>query len=255
MSNQAQVVEGGYYLERIRSKVGTGDTERETVMENYWIVRSVEGDKVVVELLDINDQPSGYTETVDLEEFSRRFIHQPDFKPKQLKPKERLAEQHAARGERHLAQNEFLSAEYEFLQSLKYQQNNVRANFGLGKTYLALGETDKAKEAFKRLAEVDELLEPRYKHIFNELGIQLRKLGMYAEAVKHYSRALKIEDTDEHLWFNLGRALYEGGQKQKGIEAMKKALRLNPTFPEARAYLKAIGEPLPPLVQQGQQKN
>lgn len=236
MSEQPKMAPG-YYLESIASKVGTGDTAKNARMENYWLLRGQEGEVVQMELLDLNEERSGFVELVPLEEFAKRFRHLPEFVPKTINLSQRQADRIAARAERHLDDNEFLSAEFEFSKAVKLDEENVRANFGLGKTYLALGETEKAAQVFRKLGAIEAVLEPENKHIFNEFGIQLRKMGLYAEAVRHYTRALNLSPGDENLWFNLGRALYEGGQKEKGRAVIKKALDINPKLNEATCYL------------------
>jgi tetratricopeptide (TPR) repeat protein len=238
--SRASTPQPGYYLERIQSKVGTGDTAKAARMENYWLLLGLEGEMARMELLDIHEERSGFVELVALEDFWGRFQHQPEFVPKKLSLGQQQADRLAARAERHLADNELLSAEFEFNKAIKLDEENVRANFGLGKTYLALGEPEKATQVFRKLSTVEAVLEPENKHIFNEFGIQLRKMGLYAEAVRHYTRAINLAPLDENLWFNLGRALYEGGQRERGLGAIKKALEMNPDLDEARKYLAVI---------------
>lgn len=236
MSDQ-EVKTGGIYLESIISKVGTGSTAKDAKMENLWRAKPLDGDFVEVELFDMNDLPSGYRERVTLKEFHQRFIYQKDWKPRKQDPQKEEADRIAARGERHLANNETFSAEFEFNNALKLDESSVRANFGLGQTYMAQGEADKARQIFKKLSTIEAVMEPRHKHIFNEFGIQLRKLGMYAEAIRYYQRALNLEKNDENLWFNFGRALHDGGRKQKAQVALKRALEINSEFTEARLYI------------------
>ncbi|MCB2184797.1 MAG: tetratricopeptide repeat protein [Deltaproteobacteria bacterium] len=237
-----EIVVGGIYLEVIKSKVGIGDTEKDSAMQNYWLVNSRHGSAVELELLDMNDQPSGYKELMEINRLKDGFIFQPYFEPNKVTPKQQEADRLAARGERHLEKQEYHSAEYEFKGALKLDQKNVRAGFGLGKTHLALGEEDKARELFKGLTTNEQMVDPRHKHIFNEFGIQLRKLGMYEEAVYHYRRAIKLSPDDEHLWFNMGRALCEGGSRETGISSLKKALSLRSDFEEAKNYLANLSQ-------------
>ncbi len=231
---------GGYFLESISSKVGTGDTAKDAVMENYWHAKPLGNGMFRLELLDMNDQPSGYAEEVSEKELETRFRFLPDYTPRRATPKQQQADRIAARGERHLEKDEYLSAEYEFHKAIKLDEENVRANFGLGRTYLAMGDIVKAKEVFRKLSTIEAVLEPRNKFIFNEFGIQLRKMGMFEEAVRHYHRALLVEKFDENLWFNLGRALFEGGQGLAACKALAKALDLQPDFEAARQFLAVV---------------
>lgn len=234
------VVAGGYYIERIKSKVGTGDTAKDASMENTWRAEPLPDGNVKMELLDLHDQPSGYREVVDEEQFTARFELLPDFQPKKERVKSERAEKMTARAERHLEKKEYLSAEFEFKNAVKLDEENVRANFGLGQTYVEMGEPEKAKTVFTKLAKIEAVLEPHNKHIFNECGMNLRKLGMYREAVEYYRRALSLVGNDENLWFNLARALAEGGNKGKGVAVLKKCLELNPEMEEAARYLKSL---------------
>lgn len=235
-----QITIPGYYLERIRSKVGTGDTAKDSQMENFWQATELVDGYVRVELLDIHDELTGLVERVKQDDFFKRFEHVPTFKPRQVSVKQKQADRIAARAERHLAQQEFLSAEFEFNNALKLDEQNVRANFGLGKTYMATGQPEKASEIFHKLAGIDAVLEPQNKHIFNEFGMALRKMGLYVDAARHYHRALSLTSGDENLWFNLGRALYEGGQPKPALQALKRALEINPGLDEARQFLMGI---------------
>jgi len=234
----------GYYVERIKSKVGTGDTSKKATMENYWLASQGDQGCVRMELLDMHDQLTGFVEMVHLDEVPGRFEHVPNFSPRQVSVRQKQADPVTARAERHLEAKEYLSAEFEYSNALKLDEQNVRANFGLGKTYLAIGQTDKAANVFRKLSTIEAVLEPQNKHIFNEFGISLRKMGLFVEAVRHYHRALSLTAGDENLWFNLGRALYEGGQPKQALGAVKKALEINPNFEEARQYLAGIMQSL-----------
>ena len=227
-----------YWLEIIHSKVGTGDTAKKATMENYWEAVSLPSGKFKMILLDDNYQQTGYGEEVPASDLGTRFTALPeDFEP----PTQDLAAQQSdritARAERHLAKQEYNSAEFEFSNALKLNEKNVKANFGLGKTYLAMGETGKAKETFQKLATIDAVLELDNRHIFNEFGIQLRKMGMFDEALGHYEKALSVTPNDENLWFNKGRCYFEAGKSKDALAALKRALEININFEDARQFL------------------
>jgi len=101
---------------------------------------------------------------------------------------------------------------------------------------MEMGETDKAKDVFKKLAQVEAIFEEENKHIFNEFGITLRKTKMYDEALANYMKALEISPQDENLYFNIARLYYDLGELEKAQEWLEKALNINPDFREARQF-------------------
>ena len=83
--------------------------------------------------------------------------------------------------------------------------DNVRANFGIGLTYLERGESDKAENIFARLIKLDGAYEEEHKHLFNEFGISLRKNKMFSQSLEYYLRALDLTKKDENLYINIAR--------------------------------------------------
>ena len=236
-----------YWLEIIHSKVGTGDTAKKATMENYWEAVSLPTGTFKMILLDDNYQQTGYSEEVPASDLGARFTALPeDFEPPSKDLTKQQSDRITARAERHLAKQEYHSAEFEFNNALKLNESNVRANFGLGKTYLAMGETEKAKETFQKLAAIDAVLNVDNRHIFNEFGIQLRKMGMFDEALGHYERALSLSPEDENLWFNKGRCYFEAGKTKEALNALKKALEINKNFTDAKQFLLYMKQSLKP---------
>ena len=226
-----------YWKEVIHSKVGTGDTAKKAMMENYWQAEALEDGTYKMTLLDNSYESTGYAEMVSAAELNNRFSPLEEFNPKPKSQQETKSDQIAARAERHLAKNELNSAEFEFHNALKLNESNVRANFGLGKTYLAMGDEEKAKERFVKLSTIEEVLEPDNKHLFNELGMQMRKMGLFQEATAHYKRALELTEDDENLWFNQARCYFEADDLKNAVEALRKALTLNSNFDDAKQFL------------------
>ena len=99
---------------------------------------------------------------------------------------------------------------------------------------------EQAKQIFKKLSQTEALFEQENKHIFNEFGIDLRKNGMYDEAIGNYEKAISIDPKDENLYYNLGRAYKETGDYKTAYEKVKKALELKPDFKEAQEYLEFL---------------
>ncbi len=236
-------IEEGVYLESSSATLGVGDTAQRTRLESFWRVRQISEDRVRVELLDMDDRPTGIVEEVDLEEFHGRFVHQPDHLQTQTqRQKKRRVDKIVALADRHYQDSEYLSAEYEYNKALKIDEENVRANFGLGLTCVELGEMDRARAIFQRLAGIEALFEEENKHLFNEFGISLRKLGLYDEAISHYQKALSIVENDENLYYNLGRAHFDKGDRSSAVQWLHRALSINPEFAEGQKFLAFIDQ-------------
>ncbi len=84
--------------------------------------------------------------------------------------------------------------------------------------------------------------DPTSIHVFNRLGIALRKLKRFEEAKKAYHHALKLNPQDEYLYFNLARVYLDEKDLAKAKEIVEKALQINPNFDAAAKMLKFINK-------------
>ncbi len=150
------------------------------------------------------------------------------------------AEKHVQLGDVHFEKKEFYSAEHEYNQALTVDQNHLRAQLGKGKTLSARGEKTLARKIFSKLCEMEALFTAENKHTFNELGIELRKEGLFDDAMANYRKALSIDSKDEVLHYNIGRAHYEMGNRCEAVEELKTALSLKPDFRKAQEFLGMI---------------
>ena len=142
-----------------------------------------------------------------------------------------------ARADRYRQRGETYSAEYEYSNALKVDIENVRANFGLGLTYLDRGEKSKAEDIFSRLVKLEATYQPEHKHLFNEFGMKLRKTKMLDEALTYYQQALELSKNDENLYCNLARVYAEKGDNEAAIDALANSLQINPSFDVAVKFL------------------
>jgi len=231
-------IEPGVYLESRSATLGVGETAQQRRLDNYWSAQQIDDGTVRIELLDMDDRPTGIKEDLEIEEFEKRFIFQPGhLENREARQKQSRVEKIVALAERHYQDKEYNSAEFEFNNALKLDEENVRANFGLGQTYVQMGELDKARDVFVRLSGIEAVFEEKNKHLFNEFGIALRKMGLYDEAIAHYQKALSIVTDDENLYYNLSRASHEKGDRAAAVGWLKRALEVNPDFAEGQAYL------------------
>jgi tetratricopeptide (TPR) repeat protein len=228
--------------------VGAGGTTKKDSNAHalhYYAKEKSDGDVELFFLKPDGTHTNFVAETISSGQFSERFgdcsQHDCLFKKKTAEQKkaEKIAVQVTVAQE-HLDKKEYNSATFEFGQVLKEDEKNLNAHLGKGKAHMALGETDKAKEHFDAMSENAELFDDQNKHIFNELGIELRKSEMFDDAVRNYEKALEIDSNDEAIYFNMARAYNEWGKKDDAVLNVKKALELKPDFKEATALQKEI---------------
>lgn len=96
--------------------------------------------------------------------------------------------------------------------------------------FLEFGKYDEALEYLKA-AYADN---PESAHVFNKLGMVLRKSGRLEEAEKFYIQALERQAHDEVIYFNLGRVYLDMKRWKNAISAADRALAINAEFMEAR---------------------
>lgn len=226
---QRDRISGVFSSQEVR-KVGTGTTQRKTIQKTYWFCEELADGSIEVQPLNPNYVPSGPKKALARDKFLATFAPEPELYITSVYPKIRELNKTIARADRHRKNQEYYSAEMEYGNAIKVDEENVRANFGLGITYLERGEQAKADNIFERLVKLEAAFETEHKHLFNEFGIKLRKNGMLDQAVAYYSRALELSARDEHLFYNLARAYLEKKEHGSALDSLLYALKLNPTL-------------------------
>lgn len=235
-------IPAGVYSETKVQKIGTMGTSRTQTIVDYYKCSQVDDATMSIQILDMYGEPMPLVEKVPVEEFLKRFTFEPEKFQHKATPNELATEKAIARAEHHVARKEYNSAEFEFNKALKLDEENVRANFGLGKLYVTTGEVQKAAKIFSNLAKQDNVLEPENKHFFNGLGMELRELELYDEAIEFYEKARTLADDDENLVFNIARAYYEKGDTAMAEALLEKALAMNPGLEMAQKLKETIDE-------------
>lgn len=147
--------------------------------------------------------------------------------------------------------------------AIKQAEERKAAGLKKGRQELEVGEHDMARETFTDLtsqfADDSELavevgesfmqaglfedaaqhlgaaadLTPESAHVFNRLGIALRKMKRFDKAEEKFLKALELEKGDPNLFFNLGRLYLDWQKWEKTLECAEKSLALDPGFGEA----------------------
>ncbi|MHC1788952.1 tetratricopeptide repeat protein [Solidesulfovibrio sp.] len=213
-----------------------------------------DGGRVAIQRLSRTFIPSGAKQVITREQLLTRYQPEPSIYLNKVVPIMRRMEEAVLTADQHRSRQELFAAEFEYKSVLRVDEEHVKAAFGLGLTYLERQEQHNADVVFHKIMRIEAAFLPEHKHLFNEFGIQMRKLGMYAEAMRYYSRAYRLCRTDEHLLYNMARTLFEKGRVKSSRVLLGHALRLQAGFPEAKAFLAYLdsrerGEsvPEPPL--------
>ncbi len=200
--------------------------------------------RVALQTLSRNFVPTGPKRMITKERLLAEYVPEPSIYINKVMPVMERIEESLTLGDRHRQKLETFSAEFEYKNVLRLDEEHVKAIFGLGLTYLERQESRSANIVFRKIMMLDAAFLPEHKHLFNEFGMKMRKLGMYDEAIRYYIRAFRLCRTDEHLLYNIARTLFEKGRLKSARMMLARSLRLNPQFREAlafMAYLEARG--------------
>ena len=218
----------GVFSSQELRKVGTGTTTRKTVTKTFWYAEEEPDGRLYVQPINSNYVPTGNKKYITKDELLAKFSPEHEFYTETVYPSMRRLKETIDRADNARNKGETFSAEYEYDNALAVDVDNVRANFGIGLTYLSRGEKEKAQNIFSRLVQLDGAFEEEHKHLFNEFGINLRKNKMFNESLEYYLRALKLSKHDENLYINIARVYLELKDIPHVVEFIGKALALAP---------------------------
>ncbi len=220
----------GVFSTTVLATIGFGHTKRKKEQNFYVYAEEMDDGRVSIQPLNKNFVPAGDVHYVSWEELLAKYIPEPEVYMSKVCPAIQQVARSIAAGEGHYKRGQLFSAEYEFKNALRVDEENIRATFGLGLTYLDRGEREKGDLVFRRLVQLKGAFEPRHKHLFNDFGIKLRKNQMLNQAMKFYSRAFQFTKDDEHLFYNMARTLYDKGSYEIALKFANKAVSLNSGF-------------------------
>lgn len=86
---------------------------------------------------------------------------------------------------------------------------------------------EQAERYFREVVNSKTALSRSDVHVFNRLGISLRKQGKWEEAIKEYKKVLEVAKDAEIIHYNIGMAYMEGKRHRDAQEAFDTALVIN----------------------------
>lgn len=133
-------------------------------------------------------------------------------------------------GDAHLSNGEKDKAKADFATLAKEFKNDSGLLGEIGEIYLKYGEYEEAIEYLEAALKIN----PELVHLYNHIGMALRKVKNFATAEKYYLRASNYLGRDPNLFFNLGRLYVDWEQWDKAIRSAVAALKVKPDFIEAQ---------------------
>jgi len=134
-------------------------------------------------------------------------------------------------GDLHLQLGNLEEADGYFKEAVRISTKQARDM--LDQVKLTVAETCLKKDAalaeryFREILEGKTNLTPSDVHVFNRLGIALRKQGKWEEAIKEFKKVLNVATDMEIVYYNIGMAFMEGGRFWDAYDAFEKALKIN----------------------------
>jgi len=240
MDGTATATFRGVFSSQGKARVGFGATKRTIKQTLLVFAEEQEDGSFLLRPLNKHYVPTGKTRVVSREALLTRFLPEPDLYLNKVAPALREVRGTVARADARRAEGALISAEFEYRQALRLDEEHIRAIFGLGLTYLDRGEPENALLVFRRIICLDAAFEPEHKHLFNEFGIKMRKHGMYPQALRYYFKAFRLTREDEHLLYNIARTYYERDKLRLSRKFLDMALARKPDFREGLRLSRAI---------------
>jgi tetratricopeptide (TPR) repeat protein len=230
----------GVFSSQSQSIIGFGSTKRRVKQTLFVFAEEQADGTFFLRALNKHFIPSGKARVVTKEQLLSEYLPEPDVYMNKVVPMMRQVRETVDAADEHRSQTELMSAEFEYKNALRVDEEHIRATFGLGLTYLDRGEIDNANLVFRRILTLEAAFAAEHKHLFNEFGIKMRKNKMYAQALRYYFRAYRLAHTDEHLLYNISRTYYEKDKLKLARKFLDMALVMDPAFEEAQGLMRVI---------------
>lgn len=122
------------------------------------------------------------------------------------------------------------NAEKEFKQVLKINKDSKEAYLQLGRLYMQTGDWDNAAKNFEEDLKRPGTIEPH--RVYNWLALSYYNQGDHDQAERQWLKALELKD-NAAIRLNLALAYKDEERFDQAMESLKKAVVLNPAFPQA----------------------
>jgi tetratricopeptide (TPR) repeat protein len=129
---------------------------------------------------------------------------------------------------------------FSYLQVVYLEKRKAELEKSVSELATEVKETERQKQDseevlqdFKEVASPDKTAPPPENSAPpnpTRAGIQAYRKGRYKEAVKFYDIALEQDPSNAYVWNLKGYSLFKDGQYQQSLEALRKALQIDPNY-------------------------
>ncbi len=152
---------------------------------------------------------------------------------KHMQELENLKQRELEKGKGLLKDKKYKEAEEVFKALIHTFKEDTDLKISISDLYMEEGMVEQALRYLKH-AYTDD---PSAIHVYNKLGIALRKAGKLDLAEKTFKEALSRSPDDEYLLFNIGRVYIDMKRWKEAADTARQALEINPSFKEAKKML------------------
>ncbi len=138
-----------------------------------------------------------------------------------------------AKGQEQIDQQDYDKAKTIFDALVKDHETDTDLKADIADRFLKAGRYEDAFSYLDAALKHD----PNAIHLYNRIGMVLRKMKDFDTAERYFNRALELTHKDEYLYFNIGRLYIDWGKWDQVMDAAEKALKVNPGFKEAHKML------------------
>ncbi|MDC0335664.1 hypothetical protein OAN24_02040 [Pseudodesulfovibrio sp.] len=238
MSDKCEVM--GVYSHSSEHETEQGERGSRYRHGSYWYVTRLNEETYEIRPINANHVPTNLRKDISHEEFLASFTPELSYYENNTLPCLETLLKKVRMGRRYFNLGLLDKSEKEFSAAVLMQDDSIRGNMGLSEIYAEQQEFTKLRTVLDKLLGIDAVFKEEQRHRFNEFGINLRKKGLFDDAVRFYEKALEVNCLDENLHFNIARAFHGKEQFGKCHMHLEKALELNPRMPEAQSFLRLI---------------
>jgi len=138
-----------------------------------------------------------------------------------------VASEYRSKGENEgnpVVREQFLNtAVKEYQEGIKIWDKDPEVFFNLGIAYMAMGQKDKALEAYNKSLEI----RPSYGGARNNLGVYYFNAHDYGKALECFKGVVKYDSLYADAYANIGAVYENTGKHQEAMEEFRKAIHIN----------------------------